>query len=158
MALTKDKIKLIVNQFTTAAKRVASIGFDMADLHAPNGYLVHQFLLPVTNKRTNEYGVSTEKRMRFGFEVIDAMQASVPKNFPICIRISMVDCIDGGLQHMGTLGSGYQLPFADAFKKTVNIPVIEVGLITEPLQSQKAIEVSQTDIIAIGRRMLYDPR
>ena len=187
--LTINEIKDIIIQFAEAAKRAVSIGFNAIELHGAHGYLMHQFLSPVTNKRTDEYGGNFENRIRFTLDVFDAVKASVPKDFPVCIRISATDWIDGGwdlqqsielarrleiggcgyihvstggldggLQKLPPLQSGYQLPFAEAIKKEVRMPVIGVGLITEPEEAEKAIETGKADMIAIGRGMLYDPR
>ena len=95
-ALSKNEIKDIVTQFADAAKRAVTIGFDAVELHGAHGYLIHQFLSPITNKRTDEYGGSLENRMRFALEVFDAVKAVVPVDFPVCIRISATDWIDGG--------------------------------------------------------------
>lgn len=186
--LSKDEIKQIIYQFVRTAKYAKSIGFDAIELHAAHGYLIHQFLSPVTNKRSDEYGGSLENRMRFALEISEAVQSELP-NFPIGVRISATDWIEGGwdleqsiifakeldkrgcayihvsaggldgnLQKMPTLKPGYQLPFAEAIKKEVMIPVIGVGLITEPEEAEKALEEGKADLIAVGRNMLYDPR
>lgn len=188
-ALSNTEIKTIIAQFAAAAKRAAEIGFDMVELHGAHGYLIHQFLSPITNKRTDEYGGSLENRMRFALELFDAVKAAVPEDFPVCIRISATEWIeggwdleqstmlakeldkrgcgyihvstgglDGGLQKMSALHSGYQLPFAKAIKKEVEMPVIGVGLITEPQDAENAIAEGKADMIAIGREMLYNPR
>lgn len=187
-ALTKDEIKTIIAQFAEAAKLAHSIGIDMVEIHGAHGYLIHQFLSPITNKRTDEYGGSLENRMRFGLEVFDAMKAAVPADFPIGIRISATDWIEGGWdidqsiefareldkrgcgyihvstggldtsQQLPNLYPGYQLPFAEAIKKAVKMPVIGVGLITEPADAEQAIKEDKADMIATGRAMLYDPR
>ncbi|MCI1683384.1 MAG: NADH:flavin oxidoreductase/NADH oxidase [Bacteroides sp.] len=188
-ALSGDEIKQIISQYAAAAKRAASIGFDMVELHGAHGYLIHQFLSPITNKRTDEYGGSLENRMRFALGVFDAVKAAVPQNFPVGIRISATDWIeggwdleqsillageleergcayihvsagglDGGLQNMPTLHPGYQLAFSEAIKKKVKMPVIGVGLITDPNDAELAIVESKADMIAVGRGMLYDPR
>lgn len=187
--LSKTEIKEIVSQFVRAAGYAVSIGFDAIELHAAHGYLIHQFLSPVTNKRTDEYGGSLENRMRFALEIFEAVQSGLPAGFPVGTRISATDWIDGGwdpeqsvifakeldkrgcayihvsaggldgnLQKMPEPGPGYQLPFAEAIKKEVMMPVIGVGLITEPEQAEKALEEGKADLIAIGRNMLYNPR
>lgn len=189
MELTKVQIKEIIEQFVQAAKRAISIGFDAIELHGAHGYLMHQFLSPVTNKRTDEYGGSLENRMRFVLELFDTLKQELPANFPIGIRISATDWIDGGwdleqsiqlskalekrgcayihvsgggldgdLQKLPKLEAGYQLPFAEAIKKEVNLPVIGVGLITQPEQAEAALQEEKADLIAIGRGAIYDPR
>ncbi|WP_321332289.1 NADH:flavin oxidoreductase/NADH oxidase [uncultured Bacteroides sp.] len=188
-ALTTEGIKKIISQFAAAAKRAVAIGFNAVELHGAHGYLIHQFLSPVTNKRTDEYGGSLENRMRFALEVFEAVKAVVPKDFPVGIRISATDWIengwdlpqsielakqldskgcgyihvssgglDGALQQLPSLQSGYQLALAEAIKKEVKMPVIGVGLITEPQEAEDAIESNKADMIAVGRGMLYDPR
>lgn len=187
-ALTKDEIKTIINQFAQSAKLAHAIGIDMIEIHGTHGYLIHQFLSPISNKRTDEYGGSLENRMRFGLEVFDAIKSAVPANIPVCFRISATDWIDGGWEleqsiefareldkrgcgyiHVSTGGldvsqqiphlhSGYQLSFAEAIKRTVKMPVIGVGLITDPAEAEQAIAEEKADLIATGRAMLYDPR
>ncbi len=187
--LTKNEIKTLISQFAESAKRAVEIGFNAIELHSAHGYLLHQFLSPISNKRTDEYGGSLENRMRFVLEVFDAVNAATPKNFPVCIRISATDWIedgwdlkqsielakqldkkgcgyihvstgglDGGLQKIPTINTGYQLPFAEAIKKEINMPVIGVGLITQPQEAEDAIDKAKADLIAVGRGVLYDPR
>lgn len=187
--LSKDEIKAVVLQFAEAAKRAASIGFNAVEIHAAHGYLIHEFLSPISNKRTDEYGGSIENRMRFALEVFDAIKSELPDDYPVCIRISATDWIeggwdleqsiilakeldkrgcayihvssgglDGGLQQLPKLESGYQLSFAEAIKKEVNMPVIGVGLITDPIDAEKIIADNKADFIAIGRGMIYNPR
>lgn len=187
--LSKNEIKAIIHQFAEAARRAVEIGFDAIELHGAHGYLIHQFLSPITNKREDEYGGSLENRIRFVLEVFDAVTLATPKGFPVCIRISATDWIengwdlaqsielarkldergcgyihvstgglDGELQKLSALYPGYQLPFAEAIKKEVKMPVIGVGLITQPQQAENAIKESKADLIAVGRGMLYDTR
>ena len=187
--LSRNEIKAIVRQFAQAAKRAVDIGFNLVELHAAHGYLMHQFLSPITNKRKDEYGGSLENRMRFVLEIFDAVKSATPKDFPVCIRISATDWIeggwdldqsielakqleergcgyihvstggvDGGLQKMPAIHSGYQLSFAEAIKKEVTMPVIGVGLITKPQEAEDVINEGKADLIALGRGMLYDPR
>ena len=187
-ALTKAEIKTIVGQFVDAAKRAHAIGVDLVEIHAAHGYLIHQFLSPITNQRTDEYGGSLTNRMRFGLEVFDAIKAAVPADFPVCLRLSATDWVDNGWEieqsiafareldkrgcgyiHVSTGGlslsqkipalyPGYQLPFAEAIKKAVKMPVIGVGLITDPKEAEQAIANEKADLIAVGRGMLFDPR
>lgn len=187
-ALDKVDIQRIVGQFAAAAKLACSIGIDMVEIHAAHGYLIHQFLSPITNQRTDEYGGSLENRMRFGLEVFEAIKAAVPAGFPVGLRLSATDWIEGGWDieqsiafaealdrkgcgyiHVSTGGldpaqqilavrPGYQLPFAEAIKKSVKMPVIGVGMITEPSEAEKALQGERADLIAIGRGMLFNPR
>ncbi|WP_294081650.1 NADH:flavin oxidoreductase/NADH oxidase [Proteiniphilum sp. UBA5384] len=187
-ALTKGEIHTIIAQYAEAAKLAHSIGIDMVEIHGAHGYLIHQFLSPITNKRIDEYGGSHENRMRFGLEIFDAVKAAVPKDFPVGLRLSATDWIEGGWdieqsiefadeldkrgcgyihvstggldesQQIPALQPGYQLPFGEAIKKAVKMPVIGVGLITDPSTAEQAIKEKKVDLIAIGRAMLYDPR
>lgn len=187
--LSKAKIKEIIFQFVQTAKFAESIGFDAIELHAAHGYLIHQFLSPVTNKRTDEFGGNLENRMRFALEIFESIQTELPDNFPVGIRISATDWIkggwdleqsitfakeldkrrcayihvsagglDGNLQQMPELKPGYQLPFSEAIKKEVKMPVIGVGLITQPEEAENALREGKADLIAIGRNILYNPR
>ncbi|WP_080904403.1 NADH:flavin oxidoreductase/NADH oxidase [Parabacteroides sp. Marseille-P3160] len=187
--LTIPEIDQIVLQFVRAAQRAVAIGFNAIELHGAHGYLLSQFLSPITNKRKDAYGGSLENRMRLVLEVFDAVKAGIPSDVPVGIRISATDWIeggwdlaqsielakllekrgcayihvsgggvDGGLQRMPELRPGYQLPYAEAIKKAVRIPVIGVGLITVPQEAEDAISSGKADLIAVGRGFLYDPR
>lgn len=187
-ALSLEETKEMAGKFAKAAKKAKGVGFDAVEIHAAHGYLLHQYLSPITNKREDEYGGSLENRMRLVLEVFEKIKAQVG-DFPVGIRISAMDWIDGGwdledsiilskemekrgcayihvsgggldggLQKLPQLGSGYQLPYAEAIKKEVKIPVIGVGLITEAKEAEKAIKEGRADLIAIGRAMLFDPR
>lgn len=186
--LTKAEIVKLINQFVSTAKYAHAIGFDGVELHGAHGYLIHQFLSPITNKRTDEYGGSLENRMRFALAIFNGIKKELP-NFPIGIRISATDWIeggwsleeslvlakeldsygcsyihvssgglDGGLQQLPKLQAGYQLSLAKAIKEIVKMPVIGVGLITKPEEAEKALQDNCADMIAVGRNMLYNPR
>lgn len=184
--LTLDEIKTLVQQFADSAKRADLAGFDMIEIHGAHGYLIHQFLSPISNHRTDQYGGSLENRMRFTLEVYKAMRQVVSPEKPIGIRISATDWIEGGWDlpqslilaeqlkalgcnfiHVSTSGlderqqipvsSGFQVPFAQAIKEKINIPVMAVGLITEPTQAESIIEKEQADMVSIGRGMLFNP-
>lgn len=187
-ALTIAEIKEIIQSFADAAKRAVAAGFDLIELHAAHGYLLHQFLSPLSNQRTDEYGGSFENRIRLTLEVIAAIQQAVPENFPIGIRLSATDWMQeeswdlastlelcqileqkgvvylhissGGLHSAQKieLQAGYQLEFAEEVKKTVKTPVIAVGLITEPIQAEGVLQYGQADAVAIGRAILFNPR
>lgn len=188
-ALASCEIETIVQQFATTAKLAEAIGFDGVEIHAAHGYLIHQFLSPITNKRIDEYGGSLTNRMKFGLDVYDAIKKVVSPNFVVGTRISATDWIEGGwglkdsiefskeldahdcsyihvsaggldgaLQKLPDLVSGYQLPYAEAIKREVKMPVIGVGLITKPEEAVKALSEEKADLIAIGRNMIYNPR
>lgn len=187
-ALTIDEIQKIIQDFADAAKRVVDVDFDLIELHAAHGYLLHQFLSPISNKRTDEYGGSFENRIRLTLEVFQAIKNVVPENYPVGIRISATDWMDdidswnvessvelskalealgavyihvssGGLDAKQKIDihSCYQVPFAHSIKKAVNISVIAVGLITEPMQAEGVLQYEQADAIGIARSILYQP-
>ncbi len=186
--LSINEIEKIIENFTHTAKLAAGIGFDAIEIHAAHGYLIHQFLSPITNNRSDDYGGSLENRMRFVIKILEAIKSAIPSEIVVGIRISATDWIEGGwdlqqsialskelekrgaayihvstggldnsLQQLPPLGTGYQLPFAEAIRKDINIPVIGVGLITDPRSAEQAIRDGKADLIAIGRAALFDP-
>lgn len=188
-ALTLDEIHQLQADFAAAARRAVDAGFELIELHAAHGYLLHQFLSPLSNQRSDGYGGSLENRMRMVLEVFQAIRDVVPAGFPVGIRISATDWMDeqGGwniessiglskaLQVLGAayihvssgglhekqqiqVGPHYQVPFAAQIKPAVSIPVIAVGLITEPEQAEAILQHQQADAIGLARAMLYDPR
>lgn len=185
--LTKERIEQIKQEFIDSTIRADRIGLDLIELHAAHGYLLHQFLSPLSNHRTDEYGGSLENRMRLVLEVFRGIRAALPKEKPIGVRISATDWVEGGWEisqsielskalakeccayiHVSSgglhaaqqiaIGPNYQVPFAAAIKDQVDIPVIAVGLITEPEQADDIIAEAQADMIAIARSALYNPR
>ena len=177
----------VKDSFAAAARRAARLGLDLVELHGAHGYLLHQFLSPISNRREDEYGGSLENRMRFPLEVFDAVRAAFPADKPVTIRVSGTDWIEGGwdieqtvafaraLESRGCdaihvssggihpaqkipIGPNYQVPLARAVKQAVGIPVIAVGLITEAEQAEAIISTGDADMIALARAMLYDPR
>lgn len=187
--LTIDEIQKVINDFAAAAVRAVDAGFDLIEIHAAHGYLLHQFMSPLSNHRTDEYGGSFENRIRLTLEVVQAIQNAVPEDYPVGIRISATDWMEhieswdiessiglakaleqlgvvyihvssGGLHEQQNIqiGAGYQVPFAEAIKKNITIPVIAVGLITEPEQAEDILQCQQADAIAIARAILYEPR
>ena len=187
LALDAQGIKRIVSAFAAAAGRAAHIGYDLAEIHSAHGYLLHQFLSPLSNTRTDAYGGHLENRMRLTLEVFEAVRAVFPAGKPVSVRISAQDWIEGGwsvedsialthaLKERGcaaihvssgglspaqdiALGPGYQTPFAAQIKAAVGLPTIAVGLITEALQAENLLRAACADMIAIGRGMLYDSR
>ena len=186
-ALSLEQIEQIKVDFAAAAKRAVEAGFDLLEIHAAHGYLLHQFLSPLSNLRTDSYGGSLENRLRLTLEIVDAIKQAVPTDYPVGIRISATDWVEGGWDvessitlatlldeigvayiHVSTAGlhrdqnieikENYQVPFAEAIKKQVNTPVIAVGLITEPQQAEDILQKQQADAIGIARAILYQPR
>jgi len=186
-ALSIDEIQAIITDFAQAAVRAVTAGFELIELHAAHGYLLHQFMSPLSNQRQDQYGGCFENRIRLTLEVFRAVQQQLPEQFPIGVRISAQDWVDGGwsveesielskqLQQLGAayihvssggldaqqkiqIAANYQVPFAEEIKQHVNIPVIAVGLITEAEQAEAILQLGQADAIAIARALLYDPR
>ncbi|HRA57677.1 MAG TPA: tRNA-dihydrouridine synthase, partial [Thermomonas sp.] len=186
-ALDAAGIARVVQVFAEAARRAARMGLDAIEIHAAHGYLLHQFLSPLSNRREDAYGGSLESRMRLLLEVFDAVRAEVPATMAVGVRISATDWVDGGWDlaqsialaraldargchfiHVSSaglhpaqkiaVGPGYQLPFAEAIRREVAMPVIGVGLITTPEQAEATLEQGQADAIALARALLYDPR
>lgn len=187
-ALSHTEIKHIQQQFADAAKRAVDAGFDLIEVHAAHGYLLHQFLSPLSNHRTDEYGGSPENRMRMVLETIQAIQSVVPAHFPIGVRISATDWmaveswdidssiqLSSALEHLGVvyihvstgglhehqqidIKENYQVPYAQAIKAQVNIPVIAVGLITQATQAEQILQNDQADAVALARIIQYNPR
>ena len=185
--MTKADLERVKAAFVQAAERSARIGIDAIQLHSAHGYLMHEFLSPLSNKRTDEYGGSLENRMRFPLEVFEAVRAAFPKERPVTVRISGTDWMEGGwniedsihyskeLEKRGCaaihvssgglhseqqipIGPNYQVPLARQIKQAVGIPVITVGLITEFEQAEAILATGDADMIALGRTILYDPR
>ncbi|BCB28571.1 NADH-dependent flavin oxidoreductase [Sulfurimicrobium lacus] len=183
LALGDEDLKRIRNDFVSAAQR---LGVDVIELHAAHGYLLHQFLSPLSNVRNGRYGGSPENRMRFPLEVFDAMRNALPDR-PIGVRISATDWVAGGwdieqsvvfakeLQRRGCafidvssgglsplqqipVEPGYQVPFAERIRRETGLVTIAVGLITEAEQAETIVSSGQADMVALARGMLYDPR
>ncbi|TFW16813.1 oxidoreductase, partial [Duganella callida] len=186
-ALDRAGLRRIRDGFAAAARRAADIGIDAIQIHAAHGYLLHQFLSPLSNLRTDEYGGALENRARFPLEVFDAVRAAFPPERPVSVRISGTDWIDGGFTieqaqafsqmlaargvdviHVSSgglrpdqripVGPGYQVPLARAVRAVVDVPVVAVGLITEPLHAEAIIANGDADLVALARTVLYDPR
>lgn len=173
--------------FADAARRAVKLGIDAIQIHAAHGYLLHQFLSPIANRRSDAYGGNLENRMRFPLEVFDAIRAAVPEGYPVTVRVSGTDWVEGGWDADGTVafakaleargchaihvssggldpaqqipvGPNYQVPLARAVKQAVHMPVIAVGLITDAAQAEAIIGTGDADAIAIARAALYDRR
>jgi 2,4-dienoyl-CoA reductase-like NADH-dependent reductase (Old Yellow Enzyme family) len=187
IALDRAGLDKVRDDFVAAAVRAARLGIDGIEIHAAHGYLLHQFLSPIANHRTDEYGGSLENRMRFPIEVFEAVRAAFPADKPVWARISATDWVPGGWDIDGTvalsnalkargcaaihvttggvspeqaikLGPGYQVPYAQRVKAEVGLPTIAVGLITEPEQAEAIIANHEADAVSLARAMLYDPR
>jgi 2,4-dienoyl-CoA reductase-like NADH-dependent reductase (Old Yellow Enzyme family) len=186
-ALDKAGIARIRDAFVQAAHRADRLGIDAIEIHAAHGYLLHQFLSPLTNTRTDEYGGSLENRMRLALEVFSAVRAAWPAHKPLGIRVSASDWVEGGwnvedtvelskaLKTLGcdyihvssgglspkqqvALAQGYQVPFAQRIKQETGLNTIAVGLITEPKQAEAIVAEGSADLVALARGMLYNPR
>jgi 2,4-dienoyl-CoA reductase-like NADH-dependent reductase (Old Yellow Enzyme family) len=187
VALDKHGLREVREAFVAAARRAADIGIDLIQLHGAHGYLLHQFLSPLSNHRTDEYGGSLENRARFPLEVFEAVREVFPAERPVSMRISGTDWVEGGFDieqaqvfsqlleargvdaiHVSSgglhpsqqipVGPSYQVPLARAVRSVVNVPVVAVGLITEPAQAEAIIATGDADLIALARTVLYDPR
>jgi 2,4-dienoyl-CoA reductase-like NADH-dependent reductase (Old Yellow Enzyme family) len=185
-AATLEEIDGIVNDFIESAKRAERLGIDAIELHAAHGYLLHQFLSPLANQRSDQYGGSLENRMRLLLEIVDGVKAAVSDKVTLGVRISATDWVADGwdlgesrtlatvLQargcqfiHVSTAGlsplqeipvaPGFQVPFATAIKQVVDIPVIAVGLITDAQEAENMIASEQADAVALARAILYNP-
>jgi 2,4-dienoyl-CoA reductase-like NADH-dependent reductase (Old Yellow Enzyme family) len=187
LALDAAGLARVRDAFVAAAKRAERLGIDAIELHCAHGYLLHQFLSPISNQRTDQYGGSLQNRLRYPLEVFDAVRAAFPENKPIGIKVSATDWVDGGwdlaqtiefakeLKKRGVdwvdassggvsplqkipLGPGYQVPFAQAIKQAAGVATIAVGLITEAQQAEDIVATGNADMVALARGMLYDPR
>lgn len=188
VALTLNEIETIIEEFVQAALRSQAIGIDLIEIHAAHGYLIHEFLSPITNKRTDQYGGNLANRMRLLLDIIDRLNAHPDFTLPIGVRISATDWVDGGFDieeaievakciadkkcvyiHVSSAGLSdeqkipvgplYQVPLAQAIKQAVpNLPVIAVGLITKPEEAESILNHQQADLIGLARAMLYNPR
>jgi len=185
--LDSDGLTRIRQAFAEAAERSARLGLAAVQLHGAHGYLLHQFLSPLSNRRTDQYGGSLENRMRFPLEVFDAVRAAFPADKPVTMRVSGTDWVEGGwdieqtiafaraLEQRGCaaihvssggldprqqvpIGPSYQVPLAREVKRAVTMPVVAVGLITEFEQAEAIVGTGDADVIALARGILYDPR
>ena len=186
-ALDAAGLARVREAFASAARRAARLGIDAIELHGAHGYLLHQFLSPLANQRSDSYGGSLDNRMRFPLEVFDAVRDAFPADKPVGLRVSATDWVEGGwdldqtiafareLKRRGVdwidvssggvspsqkiqLGPGYQVPFAQAVKDATGLPTMAVGLITEPRQAEEIVSSGKADMVALARGMLYDPR
>jgi 2,4-dienoyl-CoA reductase-like NADH-dependent reductase (Old Yellow Enzyme family) len=185
-AMTKGDITQAVAAFAAAATRAHRAGFEVVEVHAAHGYLLHEFLSPTSNHRTDEYGGSFENRTRIVLETVTAVRAAWPLDLPLFVRISATDWVDGGwdlaqsvalarvLGSLGVdlidcssggnvataaipLGPGYQTPFAEQIRRDSGIPTAAVGLITTATQAEHIVFTGQADAVFIARELLRDP-
>ena len=185
-ALRTSEIATTVAAFRAAAQRALRAGFDVIEIHAAHGYLIHEFLSPLVNTRTDEYGGSFDNRVRLCLEVVDAVRTVWPDRLPLFVRVSatdwkaggwdieqtvelarrlkprgvdLVDCSSGGLvaDQQIAIGPGYQVPFAERVRREAAIATGAVGLITESAQANTVVEREQADIVLLARELLRDP-
>jgi 2,4-dienoyl-CoA reductase-like NADH-dependent reductase (Old Yellow Enzyme family) len=187
LALDTLGLRRVRDAFVAAAKRAERLGVDALELHSAHGYLLHQFLSPIANKRTDQYGGSLQNRMRYPLEVFDAIREVFTAHKPVGIKVSATDWVEGGwdlaqtiefakeLKKRGLdwidvssggvsplqkipLAPGYQVPFAQAIKEATGLTTMAVGLITEAKQANEIVGSGKADMVALARGMLYDPR
>jgi 2,4-dienoyl-CoA reductase-like NADH-dependent reductase (Old Yellow Enzyme family) len=185
-ALEPDEIREVVGAFRKAAERALAAGFQVVEIHAAHGYLIHEFLSPLSNSRTDEYGGSFENRIRFALEVAKAIREVWPASLPLFCRVSATDWVEGGwdlpqtielskrLKALGVdlidvssggvvpyakipVGPGYQVVFAEAIRKQAGIATGAVGMITDPAQADTILATEQADLVFLARELLRDP-
>jgi 2,4-dienoyl-CoA reductase-like NADH-dependent reductase (Old Yellow Enzyme family) len=185
-ALTVAEIEAVVKSFVRGAERALAAGFEVVEIHSAHGYLLHEFLSPLSNQRTDEYGGSFENRVRLVVRVAEAIRRVWPERLPLFCRISATDWKEGGwdlpqsielaklLKQAGVdlidtssgglvpdvkipVGPGYQAPFAEAIRKKASIATGAVGMITEPAQAEAILASGQADLIFLARELLRDP-
>ena len=184
--LTKSEIQEVVERFVEAAERARDAGFKVVELHMAHGYLLHEFLSPLTNQRRDEFGGDLKGRMKFPLQVAQAVRKAWPAENPLFVRISatdwvekgwglpqsvefskhlkelgvdLVDCSSGGNVRTARIpfGPGYQVPFASAIRRDAAIATGAVGLITEPQQAEDILQRGEADVIVLARAFLRDP-
>ena len=187
VALDRDGMDRVRDAFVAAAHRAARLGINAIQLHGAHGYLMHEFLSPLSNRRDDKYGGPLENRMRFPLEIFDAVRDAFPADRPVTMRVSGTDWVDGGWDVEQTIafaqaleargcaaihvssgglhpaqaipvGPSYQVPLARAVRQAVSMPVVAVGLITDPEQAEAIVATGDADMIALARTILYDPR
>ena len=185
-AMDRAAMDKVVEDFVAAAKRAADAGFLLAEVHAAHGYLGHEFLSPVSNRRTDQYGGSLENRARFPLEIVRAARAAFPQELPLWVRVSAVDWVDGGLtieesvefakmlkaegvdlidvssggndpRQKIAVGPGYQVEFAERIRREAEIATGAVGLITEASQAEEILRDGKADVVLLAREFLRNP-
>jgi 2,4-dienoyl-CoA reductase-like NADH-dependent reductase (Old Yellow Enzyme family) len=185
--LSKEEIQESISAFAKSAERAVEAGFDLVEIHAAHGYLIHQFLSPISNQRNDEYGGSFENRTRFILEIAKAVRNSIPNSMPLFVRISASDWLEDGwtidesvelcklLKAVGVdlidvssggtssgapvpVGPGYQVPFAERIRRESGTPTCAVGLITEAKQADQIVQKGEADAVMMAREFLRNPR
>lgn len=185
-ALDRAGMDKVVADFAAATRRAEAAGFLLVEVHAAHGYLLHEFLSPISNTRTDEYGGSLENRVRFPLEVVRAVRTNFPAELPVWVRISATDWVEGGLavedsvafarllkaegidlvdcssggndrRQQIPVGAGYQVAFAERIRREAGIATGAVGMITAPEQADQIIRTGQADVVLLAREMLRDP-
>jgi 2,4-dienoyl-CoA reductase-like NADH-dependent reductase (Old Yellow Enzyme family) len=185
-ALSKAEIHALIEGFRDAAERARRAGFDVVEIHGAHGYLIHEFLSPLSNLRADKYGGTLDNRLRFALEVAEAVRGVWPATLPLFFRISATDWVPGGwtaddsvelvrrLQPLGVdlvdcssggnaahakipLGPGYQVPFAERIRRDTGMPTGAVGMITTPQQADEIVRNGQADLVLMAREFLRDP-
>jgi 2,4-dienoyl-CoA reductase-like NADH-dependent reductase (Old Yellow Enzyme family) len=186
MELTREQIKELVHAFVAAARRALTAGFEVVEIHGAHGYLINEFLSPLSNHRTDEYGGSFENRTRSLREIVQAVRAVWPDELPLFVRISATEWVEGGwtvedsvklagvLQELGVdvidcssggnssiavipVKPGYQTPFAERIRRETGMRTAAVGMITDPLQAEEIIRNGAADIVLLAREFLRNP-
>lgn len=186
VALTAESIRQVVDDFRAAARRAMLAGFKIVEIHAAHGYLIHEFLSPLSNQRRDEYGGSFDNRVRLLLEVVEAVRSAWPPGYPLFVRISatdwaeggwnieeaiqlaallkdrgvdLIDCSSGGLAHHQKIPAspGYQVPFAQSIRSATGILTGAVGIITHALQAETILATGQADLVFLARQLLRDP-
>jgi 2,4-dienoyl-CoA reductase-like NADH-dependent reductase (Old Yellow Enzyme family) len=187
LALDDAGLTRVREAFVATTKRAMRLGIDALEVHSAHGYLLHQFLSPIANRRSDRYGESLQNRMRFPLEVFEAVRAAFPSHKPVGVKISATDWVEGGwdlaqsieyvkeLKARGVdwidvssggvsplqkipLAPGYQVPFAEKIREATGVTTMAVGLITEAKQAEEIVATGKADMVALARAMLYDPR
>ncbi len=186
-ALDEAGVAGVVRAFADAARRALDAGFRVVEIHAAHGYLLHEFLSPLPNRRTDRYGGSLENRTRIVREVVEAVRRTWPERLPLLLRVSATDWVEGGwdlaqavelARQVGPLGvdlvdcssgglvatakvpagPGYQVPFAETIRRDAGIATAAVGLITSPAQADTVVRTGQADMVLLARELLRDPQ
>jgi 2,4-dienoyl-CoA reductase-like NADH-dependent reductase (Old Yellow Enzyme family) len=186
VAFDEAGIGEVVDAFAAAARRARAAGFRVLEVHAAHGYLLHQFLSPLSNHRQDRWGGSFENRTRLAREVVEAVRREWPEHLPLLVRISCTDWVEGGwdlaqsielarrLRPLGVdlvdcssggtspsakvpLGPGYQVPFAEAVRRDAAVATAAVGLVTSPEQADQIVRSGQADLVLLGRELLREP-
>lgn len=183
-AMSVADIDWVIDAFAEAARRAELAGYDMIEIHAAHGYLIHEFLSPLANRRDDDYGGPLVNRVRFLREILAAIRAVWPSDKPICVRLSATDCLEGGIDigetirivnavkdladlfHISSGGllkatmpifPGYQVKFAEAVKQQCHVPTIAVGLIAQLDQVEEILANQRADLVSLGRELLRNP-